>query len=187
MPSDWNVDHQTPQSGRSAMGSQQATSASALPRGSRAPRLGGKGLVLVSLVAATASGSRRRSAQSVTRLKADRPWFARDADQNARPVCCARTTRAGKRGKRRGWGSVSNEKKPEQRRLGLSADGGLDVLHLVILVSCHASSGASEFAMRVNARRGPQGISGILARATTRQWRAWRTPEGRDRTRVTRH
>ncbi len=47
------------------------------------------------------------------------------------------------------------------------------------LVSCHASSGASEFAMRVNARRGPQGISGIFARATTRQWRAWRSPEGR--------
>ena len=47
------------------------------------------------------------------------------------------------------------------------------------LVSCHASSGASEFAMRVNARPGPQGISGILARTTTRQWRAWRTPEGR--------
>ena len=46
-------------------------------------------------------------------------------------------------------------------------------------VSCHASSGASEFAMRVNARRGPQGISGIFARATTRQWRTWRTPEGR--------
>ena len=38
--------------------------------------------------------------------------------------------------------------------------------------------GTSEFAMRVNARRGPQGISGIFARATTRQWRAWRTPEG---------
>ena len=40
-------------------------------------------------------------------------------------------------------------------------------------------SGTSEFAMRVNARRGPRGISGIFARATTRQWRAWRTPEGR--------
>ncbi len=36
------------------------------------------------------------------------------------------------------------------------------------LVSCHTRSGASEFAMRVNARRGPQGISGIFARATTR-------------------
>ena len=47
-------------------------------------------------------------------------------------------------------------------------------------VSCHASSGTSEFAMRVNARRGPQRISGILARTTTRQWRAWRAPEGRD-------
>ena len=46
-------------------------------------------------------------------------------------------------------------------------------------VSCHASSGTSEFAMRVNARRGPQRISGILARTTTRQWRAWRAPEGR--------
>ena len=33
--------------------------------------------------------------------------------------------------------------------------------------------------MRVNARRGPPVISGILPRATTRQWRAWRTPEGR--------
>ena len=55
----------------------------------------------------------------------------------------------------------------------------LDVRRRSALVSCHASSGASEFAMRVNARRGPPGISGILARTTTRQWRAWRTPEGR--------
>ena len=47
------------------------------------------------------------------------------------------------------------------------------------LVSCHACSVASEFALRVNARRGPQGISGILARTTTRQWRAGRSPEGR--------
>ena len=47
------------------------------------------------------------------------------------------------------------------------------------LVSCHACSDASEYAMRVNARRGPQGILDIFPRATTRQWRAWRTPEGR--------
>ena len=49
------------------------------------------------------------------------------------------------------------------------------------LIQCRVPqvSGVSEFAMRVNARRGPQGISGILARTTTRQWRAWRTPEGR--------